>query len=288
MRFERMERNAREQDVPLAANTLATAVGKLIDLFDPVVGHIRERALSSSFTAFHATRMPVLDGTHPLGIKSGALWLIEGDHHVRSGDGANAIGCLGDGCRPSSSGGSHAHVFSIPGPNSAFASEPKARAQCGNSARWDPCGGRPEPKGKGRPYRDPCIAIRIASVWAALATRSLGEIARARETFKVRDATARTGKKRPPRLPSKVGDECLVFARSSGSVRTASNQKDLVDRTALAATSRRCNAVRISIALKGCPTIMSDEIVDDCSTTQSTGNYGLRSCGERFVFARSL
>jgi transposase len=56
--FERRERNARQQDVPLAANTLAASVGKVIDLFDPIVGHIRERALSSSFTAFDATRMP--------------------------------------------------------------------------------------------------------------------------------------------------------------------------------------------------------------------------------------
>jgi hypothetical protein len=36
--------------------------------------------LSSTFTALDATRMPVLDPLHPLGIKSGALWLIEGDH----------------------------------------------------------------------------------------------------------------------------------------------------------------------------------------------------------------
>jgi len=78
--WERMERNARQQDVPLAANTLASSVGKLIDLFDPVVGHIREKCLSSAFTALDATRMPVLDPLHPLGIKSGALWLIEGDH----------------------------------------------------------------------------------------------------------------------------------------------------------------------------------------------------------------
>jgi transposase len=78
--WERMERNARQQDVPLAANTLASSVGGLIDLFDPVVGHIREACLSSSFTALDATRMPVLDPEHPLGIKSGALWLIEGDH----------------------------------------------------------------------------------------------------------------------------------------------------------------------------------------------------------------
>ncbi len=78
--WERMERNARQQDVPLAANTVASSVGKVIDLFDPVVRHIREACLSSSFTALDATRMPVLDPTHPLGIKSGALWLIEGDH----------------------------------------------------------------------------------------------------------------------------------------------------------------------------------------------------------------
>lgn len=78
--WERMERNARQEGVPLAANTLASSVGKLIDLFDPVVRHIRDKCFSSSFTALDATRMPVLDPTHPLGIKSGALWLIEGDH----------------------------------------------------------------------------------------------------------------------------------------------------------------------------------------------------------------
>jgi transposase len=78
--WERMERNALAEGVPLAANTLASSVGKVIDLFDPVVRHIREKCLSSSFTALDATRMPVLDPLHPLGIKSGALWLIEGDH----------------------------------------------------------------------------------------------------------------------------------------------------------------------------------------------------------------
>lgn len=78
--WERMERNARQEGVPLAANTLAASVGKLVDLFDPVVRHLRDRCLSSSFTALDATRMPVLDPVHPLGIKSGALWLIEGDH----------------------------------------------------------------------------------------------------------------------------------------------------------------------------------------------------------------
>lgn len=78
--WERMERNARQEGVPLAANTLASSVGRVIDLFDPVVRHIREACLSSSFTALDATRMPVLDPLHPLGIKSGSLWLIEGDH----------------------------------------------------------------------------------------------------------------------------------------------------------------------------------------------------------------
>jgi transposase len=78
--FERMERNAKEQGVPLAANTLAASVGRLVDLFDPVVRHIREACLSSAYTALDATRMPVLDPTHPLGIKTGCLWLIEGDH----------------------------------------------------------------------------------------------------------------------------------------------------------------------------------------------------------------
>jgi transposase len=78
--FERMARNAKQQNVPVSANTLASSVGQLVDLFDPVVSHIREACLSSDFTALDATRMPVLDDDHPLGIRSGALWLIEGAH----------------------------------------------------------------------------------------------------------------------------------------------------------------------------------------------------------------
>lgn len=78
--WERMERNARQQGVPLSANTLASSVGRMIDLFDPVVDHIREACLSSAYTALDATRMPVIDADHPLGIRSGALWLIEGAH----------------------------------------------------------------------------------------------------------------------------------------------------------------------------------------------------------------
>jgi hypothetical protein len=77
----------------------------------------------------------------------------------RFGDAVSATGCPGNGWLQSSSGGSPAPAFSIPGLSSAFASEPKARAQCGSSARWDPCGGRPEPRGKGRPYRDQLIDV---------------------------------------------------------------------------------------------------------------------------------
>ena len=78
--FERMQRQAEQQGVPLSANTLASSVGSLIDVFDPVVRHIREAALSSDFAALDAMRMPVIDPQHPLGIRSGALWLIEGAH----------------------------------------------------------------------------------------------------------------------------------------------------------------------------------------------------------------
>jgi transposase len=78
--YERMERNARQEGVPLSANTLASSVGRVIDLFDPIATHIRERCLASAFTALDATRMPVLDPSLPLGIRSASLWLVEGDH----------------------------------------------------------------------------------------------------------------------------------------------------------------------------------------------------------------
>jgi len=78
--WERMARNARQQNVPLAANTLAASVGRVIDLFAPVVEHIAEMCLASSFTALDATSMPVLDAEHPLGIRTGSLWLLEGGH----------------------------------------------------------------------------------------------------------------------------------------------------------------------------------------------------------------
>jgi transposase len=78
--WERMQRHAEEQGVPLSANTLASSVWCVVDLFDPIVRHIREACLSSEYTALDATRIPVLDTAHPLGIRSGALWLIEGAH----------------------------------------------------------------------------------------------------------------------------------------------------------------------------------------------------------------
>lgn len=78
--WERMERSARQQGVPLSANTLASSAGRVIDLFDPVTSHIMESALGSDFTALDATGMPLLDALHPLGIRTASLWLIEGDH----------------------------------------------------------------------------------------------------------------------------------------------------------------------------------------------------------------
>lgn len=78
--WERMAETARQQDVPLSANTLAASVGAAIDRFEPVVEHIKEKALASSYTALDATSMKVLDMEHPLGIRTGSLWLIEGDH----------------------------------------------------------------------------------------------------------------------------------------------------------------------------------------------------------------
>jgi hypothetical protein len=80
MPWERMERNARQQGVPLSPNTLANSCGRVIDLFDPVVRDIFHKCVSSGYTAFDATSLPVLDDEHPLGIRSGALWLLQGNH----------------------------------------------------------------------------------------------------------------------------------------------------------------------------------------------------------------
>ena len=79
--WERMERRAQQQGVPLRANTLASSCGKMIDLFDPIVQYIFRKCIVSSYFALDATTMPVIDGEHPLGIRTGALWLLQGDHH---------------------------------------------------------------------------------------------------------------------------------------------------------------------------------------------------------------
>lgn len=77
--FERMARDARAQGVPLSANTLGRGVGKLVDLFDPIVQHIGRQCLASEVLALDATRLPVLDATLPQGLRSGTLWHLLGD-----------------------------------------------------------------------------------------------------------------------------------------------------------------------------------------------------------------
>ena len=77
--WERMERQARQQDVPLSANTLASTAGRMIDLFDPIVGHIFTKVVRSPYFALDATSMPVLDTECPLGIRTSTLWLLQGD-----------------------------------------------------------------------------------------------------------------------------------------------------------------------------------------------------------------
>jgi transposase len=78
--WDRMECVARQQGVPLSANTLARSVGRLIDLFDPIVSHITAKVLSSEYVSFDATSYRVLDDKHPRGIRTGALWSLAGDH----------------------------------------------------------------------------------------------------------------------------------------------------------------------------------------------------------------
>jgi transposase len=78
--WERMERKARQEDIPLAANTLAASCGRVIDLFDPIVRHVFKRCMESEYVALDATSIRVLDVEHPLGIRNGALWLIQGAH----------------------------------------------------------------------------------------------------------------------------------------------------------------------------------------------------------------
>ena len=78
--WDRMACVARQQGVPLSANTLARSVGRLIDLFDPIVAHITAKVLSSEYVSFDATSYRVLDDQHPRGIRTGSLWSLAGDH----------------------------------------------------------------------------------------------------------------------------------------------------------------------------------------------------------------
>jgi hypothetical protein len=70
----------RERGVPLSANTLAQASGRAVDLLDPIVRQIFHQAVSSKYFGFHSTGIRVLDTEHPLGTRTGALWLLQGDH----------------------------------------------------------------------------------------------------------------------------------------------------------------------------------------------------------------
>lgn len=78
--WERMQRRAREQGIPLSANTLAAASGCAINLLDPIVRYIFDRALQSKYFGFDATGVRVLDVSHPRGIHNGVMWLLQGDH----------------------------------------------------------------------------------------------------------------------------------------------------------------------------------------------------------------
>ncbi len=78
--FERMARRAHEQNMPLCAVTLARGVSRLVDLLDPVVQHIDDEVCKATYKALDATSQRILDDEHPLGVRTGTLWLIEGDH----------------------------------------------------------------------------------------------------------------------------------------------------------------------------------------------------------------
>jgi hypothetical protein len=55
--WERMERQARQQGMPLSANTLASAAGKVIGLFGPIVGHIFSKVVCSLQEPRHRSAM---------------------------------------------------------------------------------------------------------------------------------------------------------------------------------------------------------------------------------------
>jgi hypothetical protein len=75
----------------------------------------------------------------------------------RFGDEASAAASTGREWIDSRNNGFLVPALFILGRNSALLSEPKIRAQCGSSARWDLCGGRLARSRVNRPYRDPPI-----------------------------------------------------------------------------------------------------------------------------------
>ncbi len=58
---------------------------------------------------------------------------------------ASGTGCPGPGRNAWSRDGFPPRASCSPGPKSDLTPDPEARAQCGNAARWDLCGGRPDP-----------------------------------------------------------------------------------------------------------------------------------------------
>ena len=72
----------------------------------------------------------------------------------RFGDEASAAASTGREWIDSRNNGFLVPALFILGRNSALLSEPKIRAQCGSSARWDLCGGRLARSRVNRPYRD--------------------------------------------------------------------------------------------------------------------------------------
>ena len=84
----------------------------------------------------------------------------------RFGDEVSAVASTGRGWIGSRNSGFLVRALFILGRSSALLSEPEIRAQCGNSARWDLCGGRLAQSCANRPYRDHCIGSSAKTLGA--------------------------------------------------------------------------------------------------------------------------
>ena len=98
------------------------------------------------------TRITAYRPTSRLSTCSGGRLRIAGSS--RFGDEASAPASTGRGWIGSRNSGFLELALFILGRSSALPSGPKIRAQCGNSARWDLCGGRLAQPRVNRPYRD--------------------------------------------------------------------------------------------------------------------------------------